>query len=276
MGPSIRGSAISATFSSARSEVLRLAVVLVVVVVSALTLLIPLIYLVVYLCKHRGKFTGIKDSVGLLLQPLILAVKAARGQARFNRIKCQAPHKLLLGAQPDKLGGFRRLFGEYEIKTVVSLNSEEERAGNAWMSPPTESDYAAHGIEFKKLTLSDHSPLPVSMLATAADKIHEGLQRGDVYVHCKAGQGRSAQAVVAYLLKHQNQTQDEAISSMQRDRPSITLKTEEQIARLRANSKAHSKQQERHRVLSTFVQEQCGAGEKRGRLQQGPGQKAAI
>ena len=108
---------------------------------------------------------------------------------------------------------------------------------------------------FVKITLNDHSPLTVSMLATSADSIHEGLQIGDVYVHCKAGQGRSAQSILAYLMKHQHETVDQAIAHMQRDRPNITLKTTAQVQLLKGKKRA--KNQERHKFYQSFLRQHC-------------------
>jgi protein-tyrosine phosphatase len=231
--------------------------VLAVAIFSALTVVFPLLYVIIYLCTNKGKLKGIVDSLGLLLQPIILARKAAMGKPRFNEMTCNSSHKLFLGAQPDKFGGFRPLFGAHNIRTVVSLNSEKERAGNLWMAPPTEKEYSEHGIEYFKVTLCDHSPLTVSMLAMSADKIQEGLQRGDVYVHCKAGQGRSAQGVLAYYMKFEHRPVDEAISQMQHDRPNITLKTADQIAALKGNAKLYAKQQERYDFYESFSRQHC-------------------
>jgi hypothetical protein len=250
-------STISAIFSSGCSQTMRLVLLLVAAVICVSSVVVPVLYVIVYLCANKGKLKGLIDSVGLLLQPLILAAKAARGTPRFNQIACKAPHKLFLGAQPDKYGGFRSLFSAHNIRTVVSLNSKIERLGNLWMSPPTEQDYRANDVEFIKVTLLDHHPLTVSMLAISADKINEGLQIGDVYVHCKAGQGRSAQAVLAYFLKHEHKPIDDAVNGIKHGRPNITLKTADQISALKASSKMHAKQQERYDFFKDFVREHC-------------------
>ena len=90
------------------------------------------------------------------------------------------------------------------------------------------------------------------MLATSADSIHEGLQIGDVYVHCKAGQGRSAQSILAYLMKHEHETVDQAILHMQQDRPNITLKTRAKIDLMTEGSKRRRKEEERYNFFESF------------------------
>jgi protein-tyrosine phosphatase len=235
------------TFRNGCCVTLRFIYIIVVVVISSLTLVTPLLYI---MCG---------GNIGLLLQPLILANKARKGKPRFNEITCKANYKLFLGAQPDLYGGFHPLFGKQNIRTVVSLNSEKERAGNLWMAPPAEKHYLRHGVNFVKVTLNDHSPLTVPMLATSAEAIHEGLAVGDVYVHCKAGQGRSAQAILAYLMKYDHEAPDDAIAHMQRDRPNITLKTTQQVAQLKP--KKRQKNEERHQFFLTFLNQQCSPPE---------------
>jgi hypothetical protein len=248
------GNSIGPTFRAGCCVPLRLIFIKLTVVICALTVVIPLLYTLVY-CLSGGKLKDIGGSIGLLLQPWILDRKAKKGKPRFNEIACKAPFKLFLGAQPDLLGGFRELFGNNNIRTVVSLNSEKERAGNCWARPPSERHYLRHDVNFVKITLSDHCPLTVPMLATSAESIHEGLQIGDVYVHCKAGQGRSAQSILAYLLKYEHETVDQAIAHMQRDRPNITLKTTAQVAKLKPKKK--EKNQERHNFYQSFIRQYC-------------------
>ena len=93
---------------------LRLALMVVVLVACIVTVIIPVVYVLVYACCNRG-LKGFVDNVGLLLQPIILARKAAKGKVRFNEMKCRAPNRLFMGAQPDRYGGFRVLFGSNNI-----------------------------------------------------------------------------------------------------------------------------------------------------------------
>jgi hypothetical protein len=229
---------------------LRLLVMMVVLVAWVLTLVLPILYVLYIICSNSG-IKGLTDHIGLQLQPLILAKKASKGTKRYNQIICSAPHNLFMGAQPDRFGGFRALFGRNNIRTVISLNSDKERAGNLWMSPPTETVYSKHSVTFVKFTMNDHAPLTTAVLTDAADSIQEGLQIGDVYVHCKAGQGRSAQAVLAYFIKHEHKTVDQGVSDMKRDRPGITLKTSKQVSKLKGQRR--KKAQKRLDFLESLV-----------------------
>jgi hypothetical protein len=224
---------------------------LVIVIFAVVTVVVPLLYAVFYLLTH-GSFKGLADNLGLLLQPVIVANKSRNGNPRYNELAVSGPHKLFLGAQPDMYGGYRPLFARHKIRTVVSLNSDKERAGNIWMRPPTTKVYASHGVDFIKYTLGDHSPLTENMLMDSADTIEAGLEKGDVYVHCKAGQGRSAQAALAYYVKCEGKSIDNTVRDMKRDRPNITLKTLAQIELMTAGSKRRGKEQERYDFFESF------------------------
>ena len=135
---------------------LRLVFIKVVFVGCTLTLVIPLLFAIfyglyaVFYCLSGGKLKdlsrGLESTIGLLLQPVILERKAKKGFPRFNEITCKAPYKLYLGAQPDLYGGFHELFRNNDIRTVVSLNSDKERAGNCWARPPSENHYLKHNV----------------------------------------------------------------------------------------------------------------------------------
>jgi protein-tyrosine phosphatase len=60
------------------------------------------------------------------------------------------------------------------------------------------------GVTFERVDVPDHTILDPRQLATAADMIQKHINAGkNVYIHCRAGVGRSAQAVRAYLVLHE-------------------------------------------------------------------------
>ena len=59
--------------------------------------------------------------------------------------------------------------------------------------------------------LPDHHAIGVEKLDALADLIKEEIKIGHVNVHCKSGRGRSAQIIVAYLIKHQSKSVQEAV-----------------------------------------------------------------
>ena len=70
-------------------------------------------------------------------------------------------------------------------------------------------------------------------LSEAVDYINAHVQQSEpVYVHCNAGQGRSATVMAAYLSAHLGLTVDEAVEHLRARRPQISPK-EEQLQEVR-------------------------------------------
>jgi len=228
----------------------RLLFIILVLILSVATVIPALFYILYNVIYFKG-LKGAVDNLGLLLQPIILTKKVAKGNPRWNELGCKPAYRLFLGAQPDIYGGYRSLFSKNNIRTVVSLNTAKERRGNLWMRPMSRRDWMRHQVNFVTIDLGDHSPLTQEMLGTAADEIYAGLQVGDVYVHCKAGQGRSAQAALAYFIRYEQKEVDEAIKHMKAGRPTVTLKTSDEFAILSSSKK--SKEQKRHDMFTAFA-----------------------
>lgn len=99
-------------------------------------------------------------------------------------------NKLYLGVMPRRSFGeqFERLSLEGKF-TVVSFleNFEHEKTmsiGNLIRVPSP-----------------DFKPVPVDKIQQAVEAISKSLEKDNVYVHCKSGKGRSAVAVLGYVMK---------------------------------------------------------------------------
>lgn len=112
--------------------------------------------------------------------------------------------------------GFNKELLSKEVRADISL--EEERVD------------APDGVDFFLwLPTKDHQ-------APSKDKIALGILALDffkkrnikVYIHCKNGHGRSSTLFIAYLMKTQKMTYEEAFNFLKSKRPSIHL-TRDQI-----------------------------------------------
>lgn len=139
--------------------------------------------------------------------------------------------KLILGALPNRFAnGFAD--GEKLVRdgAVLSVNSPWERE-NRFLSLPYQRDHWTHelGATYGEIDVHDHTLLTPQQLDQAADFVHNQLQKGNVYVHCKAGQSRSAAVIAAYLMKYGEQdlekvyTIDEACQLIQAQRPKARI-----------------------------------------------------
>lgn len=148
---------------------------------------------------------------------------------------------IVLGSLPNQLDAKENEFFKKEIGAVLSVNETWERDPIGLCIPYRESDYKALGVQaYKEINALDHVPLSNKQLHQAANFIHDSLTKGKkVYVHCRAGKGRSAMAVAAYLIKYKGKTAEEAAQIIKASRPGSTinkkikaLKTFEHLNRL--------------------------------------------
>jgi hypothetical protein len=118
-------------------------------------------------------------------------------------------HCLVLGALPlFNKGHHRKICSLPGAKTpaVLSvLKLFENNRANLFSDPVRRVDWKQLKVDQKQIEISDLQGLPVKRLNEGADFIHSHIQQQrSVYVHCKAGRGRSLMLVAAYLMKYEN------------------------------------------------------------------------
>jgi atypical dual specificity phosphatase len=118
---------------------------------------------------------------------------------------------VILGALPrkDDVPRLKKL----GVRAV--LNVCEEYSG-------PEEAYAAAGIEQVRLPTIDYTSPSLSTVREGVCFIEKCVSRGDlVYVHCKAGRGRSATIVLCWLIKAKKIEQTEAMNFLLERRPHV-------------------------------------------------------
>ena len=83
-----------------------------------------------------------------------------------------------------------------------------------------------HAVTYQRINAEDHKLLTNEQLNAAADAIDNALQKnpnGNVYVHCRGGVGRSAQAVAGYLIKYKQMTAQAAANLIKTHRKESTI-----------------------------------------------------
>lgn len=107
---------------------------------------------------------------------------------------------LVLGAIP--LEGAGKAFQDYGITRVLTMNENFELESRVYPIV-RKADWAKYGITQKHIPTSDFSAVPIEKVEEGVRYLEEQIGQGEkVYVHCKAGRGRSATIVVAYLMKN--------------------------------------------------------------------------
>ncbi len=148
--------------------------------------------------------------------------------AWWNRI---TPYNLYLGALPLKNKGHLDKIVGLGVTHLLSMVEDFEIEDGWFNKPVKENDWADLGIFFKQIRVVDCLPLKKEQIDEGIDYLTEILATGNVvYVHCKAGRGRSASIVIAYLMKNQGVSFNEALSFVQRQRPQIKLNKQQRQA----------------------------------------------
>lgn len=147
--------------------------------------------------------------------------------------------KLFLGALPLKAEyGDRNDAHELQklgIQAVLSIveKFENHSLGN-FISPIVAAEWDNLGIKQLQLTSPDFQTISYETLQSGVEFIRWNIDNGrSVYVHCKAGRGRSTLVLMGYLIKHQIPFKDSKTSAVQdvvnhvKDRrPQITVEGE--------------------------------------------------
>jgi len=134
--------------------------------------------------------------------------------------------RVLLGALPNRIGSDgEHLVNMEGVGAVLSVNENWEISGSTGLSVPYQlQDWGEMGVNFQTLPVLDHTLLEDDALNMGADYIDAQTQAGKtVYVHCRAGVGRSAMVVAAFLIKHRGMTVEEARTTILAGRPISTI-----------------------------------------------------
>lgn len=107
---------------------------------------------------------------------------------------------VILGAIPlHDLNHLELLMTQEGVGAILSILEDFEMEPNFCFQPVTKADWEASGVRFLQVPAEDShgvSPVKIQQCLDYIDQCHrDGLR---VYVHCKAGKGRSASVVLSY------------------------------------------------------------------------------
>jgi protein-tyrosine phosphatase len=129
---------------------------------------------------------------------------------------------LYLGAIPLEI--HRKELLVLGIESVVSVVEEFEKLPSIVGTPITKSKWQEHNVSNIEISFPDFAQVPTEKLYESALAIKKAIDKGyRCYVHCKAGRGRSAAAIVSYLCLFKDFTPQEALDLVKEKRHFIDL-----------------------------------------------------
>jgi len=125
------------------------------------------------------------------------------------------------------------LLRKEKITGVLSLLEDYEMEPGIMYSPVQPADWKSAGVDTKWVRTLDFEPVTSAKLEEGADWIHQHLQGGPdrkVYVHCKAGRGRSTATVLVYMWKYFGIPVEDGWRMVKAKRPQINLNKRQMAA----------------------------------------------
>jgi atypical dual specificity phosphatase len=112
------------------------------------------------------------------------------------------------------------------VNAVYAILEDFEAYSRTFYSAPIlENQWEAEGIDYFRLHCRDMQAISLQDLLKAVEWVRNKIARGKVvYVHCKAGRGRSAMVAAAYLMKYSAMSLRSAVSALLEKRSVVTFR----------------------------------------------------
>jgi atypical dual specificity phosphatase len=132
--------------------------------------------------------------------------------------------KIILGALPFHERKHVERLKSLGVGGVLTLNKPFELQPNLIGTPVQPCDWLLNNVESLHIPTPDFCPPTPEEIKLGIEFMKKIISSGkSVYVHCKAGRGRSVVAVVCYLLEVDNMTVEEAVDYVKKRRPQINM-----------------------------------------------------
>jgi protein-tyrosine phosphatase len=135
-----------------------------------------------------------------------------------------SPYPIILGGLPLETKNHSTLINRLGIKAVLSMVETWEQEPGLRHTPVSTQNWSALDIEHMRVETRDFYPVPLDKIMQGVTFLESQLKQNHrVYVHCKAGRGRSAAVVISYLMKQYEFSFEEAYNKVFIARPYIKI-----------------------------------------------------
>jgi len=112
---------------------------------------------------------------------------------------------------------------------VITLLEDFELQKGLIDTPVTTSEFRNSGMEVFHIPAEDFNPLSNNQFYQIINILKDS-EKLKVYIHCKAGRGRSASGVIAYLMDTKNMTYSDSHKFVKDFRPQISINSRQKGA----------------------------------------------
>ena len=108
---------------------------------------------------------------------------------------------IILGAIPLHNSNHLELLKKENVGAILSLLENFEMSGTIYFRPISKEEWENNGINFLQIQVEDSKGVRAEDIHKCIMYISENIKNNKkIYVHCKAGRGRSASIVLCYML----------------------------------------------------------------------------
>lgn len=108
---------------------------------------------------------------------------------------------IILGALPLHNSNHLELLKRENVGAILSLLEDFEFNGAILLKPISKEEWLKNNINFLQIRVADSRGISVDDMNTCMNYISENIKDNKkIYIHCKAGRGRSASVVMCYML----------------------------------------------------------------------------
>jgi atypical dual specificity phosphatase len=128
----------------------------------------------------------------------------------------QITENLYLGGVPLASRGHLQSILNLNVNAVLAILEEQESTLETFFSQPVlPSDWRENQVAYERIACADMHALTPENLNQAVEQLHNWIQAGKtVYLHCKAGRGRSAMVVIGYFIRYKHLPLYDAIQKL--------------------------------------------------------------
>ncbi len=145
--------------------------------------------------------------------------------AWWSAIPVEGEYQIVLGAIPLKNRGHDETLRSQNLCAVLSLVEDFEIETQGLFSVPMQKkEWKEKGIVQLHIPTRDFNPVSLKDIDRGVSFIERQRSGGgNIYVHCKAGRGRSATIVICYFMKYWKMSPEDALRHVSQHRPAVKL-----------------------------------------------------